>query len=233
MPVTVQVLLFATYRQLSGVKELSLEVREGSSLRDIAKTLEERFAGLELNGALCAINEQYARPEATVAGGDTVAFFPPVSGGNGQGSKESANHFFVTEAPLDLARYTQLVSAPEFGACSSFLGTVRSPNFGEVVEHIDYQGYEKMLRAQMAVVTDELREHFGIGNIVIAHRLGKLLPGDASIAIVISSKHRQDALLATQACIDRCKELLPVWKYEVTQAGAHWVKGNVKAVETL
>ena len=73
-----------------------------------------------------------------------------------------------------------------------------------------------MILTQMKVVASELREQFDVGKIVISHRLGRLKPSEASIAIVISSKHRRAALEATHVCIDRSKELLPVWKREVT-----------------
>lgn len=143
------------------------------------------------------------------------------------------DHFFVTEAVLDSVHYHQLVSGPSCGAVTSFIGSVRSPNKGQVVKHIDYEGYEAMILAQMRVVAGELREQYDLGGLAIAHRLGRLFPGEASIMIVVASKHRKDALAACQACIDRCKELLPVWKREVTETGEVWVEGSSIAGETL
>ncbi len=143
------------------------------------------------------------------------------------------DHFFVTEAELLLAPYQALVSAPEYGAVTSFVGTVRSPNRGQSVRYIDYQGYDAMMYAQMKVLSDELRARFDVGGVVIAHRLGRLEPGDASIVIVVSSPHRRAALEACHAAIDRAKELLPVWKYEVTDESATWVQGSSQAAEPL
>lgn len=144
-----------------------------------------------------------------------------------------ANHFFVTEDVLDLQRYISLVSESTYGAVSSFLGTVRSPNLGQAVRHIDYEGYEAMLQTQMAVLAKELRSSFDIGHLVLAHRLGRLVPGEASIAIVVSSKHRNAALHACELGINRAKELLPVWKLEVNTDGSQWVEGSVAAGEQL
>jgi MoaE-MoaD fusion protein len=101
------------------------------------------------------------------------------------------NHFFVTTAPLDHAHYLSLVTAGEYGAVASFLGTVRSPNAGENVLYIDYEGYENMMYTQMKVIADIMRESLELGHLVLAHRLGKMYPGEASIAIVASSKHRK------------------------------------------
>ena len=142
---------------------------------------------------------------------------------------ETQNHLFVTREPLEPERYLELVSAPRFGAVVSFLGTVRSPNAGEQVSYIDYEGYETMLHTQLQVLAAELRAAFDLGGVVVAHRLGRLRPGEASIAVVVSSPHRKDALGACQLGIDRAKELLPVWKREVTGENSSWVAGSVAA----
>jgi molybdopterin converting factor subunit 1 len=78
---TVTVLFFASLREKTRQRSLELPLEQASSLRDLARQLEETFAGLSLSGSLCAINEQYAEPETLIKAGDTVAFFPPVSGG--------------------------------------------------------------------------------------------------------------------------------------------------------
>jgi MoaE-MoaD fusion protein len=143
------------------------------------------------------------------------------------------DHFFVTKAPLDHAYYLTLVTASEYGAVASFLGTVRSPNLGENVLYIDYEGYEGMIYTQMKVVAETLRSTLDLGHLVLAHRLGKMVPGEASIAIVASSKHRREALSACQQGLELCKERLPVWKHEATDAGEKWVEGVATAGKTL
>jgi MoaE-MoaD fusion protein len=143
------------------------------------------------------------------------------------------DHFFVTTNPLDHAHYLTLVIESEYGAVASFLGTVRSPNLGENVVYIDYEGYESMIYTQMKVVAATLRNSLALGHLVLAHRLGKMVPGEASIAIVASSKHRKEALTACQQGLELCKERLPVWKHEATDVGKQWVKGVAVASKTL
>ncbi len=135
------------------------------------------------------------------------------------------NHFFVTHEVLEISNYIKLVTDAQYGAIASFLGTVRSPNAGEDVHFIDYEGYESMIKTQMQIITELLRESFDLGHIVLAHRLGRLEPAETSIAIVISSKHRKEALLACHEGINLAKERLPVWKHEMTDTGATWVEG--------
>jgi len=144
-----------------------------------------------------------------------------------------ADYFLISYEPLHIGHYIERVTAPEFGAIASFLGTVRSPNQGESVRYIDYEGYDNMIETQMARLAAELRTKYDLGHLVVAHRLGRMLPGEASIAIVISSKHRKPALEACHEAINRAKELLPVWKNEVTESGNHWVEGSSAASKTL
>jgi sulfur-carrier protein len=77
---TVNILFFASLREKAGrQQEVSLE--SPLTLRELAQRLEQTHTGLSLSGTLCAINEQYSDPETLIKAGDTVAFFPPVSGG--------------------------------------------------------------------------------------------------------------------------------------------------------
>lgn len=228
---TITLLLFASYRDQVGQRELRLELPNNMTVRQVAEKLQIDYPDLSLKGALCALNEQYVSPEQEVKGGDTLAFFPPVSGG--EVDMLETDHLFVTEGVLDLAHLHALAVADPYGAVASFVGTVRSPNLGQEVVYIDYEGYEAMILTQMKVVANEMRERFELGKIVISHRLGRLRASEASIAIVISSKHRHAALEATHACIDRIKELLPVWKREVSARGEVWVEGQSVAGETL
>ena len=229
---TLEVLFFATYREQTGQKTVKLELPDGATVRDAAAQLEAHYPELKLTGALAARNEVYAAPQETLEAGDTLAFFPPVAGGS-DASEPTDDYFFVTEAPLDIAACSARASRPEYGAVSSFLGTVRSPNHGQAVHFIDYQGYETMILRQMQRAAAELRAQFELGRIVFGHRLGKLLPGEASIIIVVSSAHRKAALEATHAAIDRLKELLPVWKLEATPEGQRWVEGSTAASDPL
>lgn len=145
----------------------------------------------------------------------------------------TATHTRVGHEPIDLGNLTGLAIDPACGAVASFLGTVRSPNRGERVEYIDYEGYEAMIVRQMERVAADLRERYALGNLVIAHRLGRLHPGEISLAVIATGRHRQEALAACRDGVDLCKERLPVWKFEVTESGGDWVEGRADAGPTL
>ena len=142
---------------------------------------------------------------------------------------EPQTYTIVTYETLELQSYVERVTEARYGAVATFLGTVRSPNLDKEVQYIDYEGYESMIVTQMEIVAQSLRAELDLGHFLIAHRLGRCLPGEASIALVASSKHRKEALLACQRGIDRAKDLLPIWKYEVTHDGATWIEGSTAA----
>ena len=73
---------FASFRDLTGKKEESLEVPEGitvEGLREHVKGLYAKMAGREQ--VLVAVNGAFMPLETVVREGDEAAFFPPVSGG--------------------------------------------------------------------------------------------------------------------------------------------------------
>jgi molybdopterin synthase catalytic subunit len=136
-------------------------------------------------------------------------------------------HLGLTREPLDLAPLIAGVADARSGAVASFLGTVRSPNRGRTVHRIDYQGYDAMIEAELARIAAELREAHPLLGLAIVHRLGVCLPGEASIAIVACSPHREAAFDACRDALERSKARLPIWKHEVDDHGDHWVEGHV------
>ena len=134
--------------------------------------------------------------------------------------------FIVSQDVLDIGWCYSQVLLPYCGAVSSFIGTVRTPNLGKDVTHLEYEGFEAMILRQMQHVAAELRENHELGKLLFAHRLGKLKPEEASIAIFISSPHRTDGLKAVALAINQLKERLPIWKLEVCTDGSRWVEGS-------
>ncbi|MEJ2667386.1 MAG: molybdenum cofactor biosynthesis protein MoaE [Deinococcales bacterium] len=145
----------------------------------------------------------------------------------------SDDDFLIGPEAIDVAALLHAAAAPAFGAVASFLGSVRSPNAGDTVRHIDYEGYEAMMRAEMQRLTAEIRSRHTLGRVFVAHRLGRLHPGDVSLAVVVSSAHRGEALAALEALVEGLKARLPVWKYEVSASGERFVAGRSDAGPTL
>ena len=58
------------------------------------------------------------------------------------------------------------------------------------------------------------------------HRLGRLLVGETSVAVIATAPHRRAALDAVSAGIDRVKKRVPIWKKEHFADGEVWVEGE-------
>jgi molybdopterin synthase catalytic subunit len=156
-------------------------------------------------------------------------------GGNDAGAVVPAGstRCLVVEEPVDLQALVAAVSHDECGAVATFLGTVRSPNAGQSVQYIDYEGYPAMIVAEMQRIGDELHAVNSGLRVILTHRLGRLRPGEASIAVVVASPHRAAALDACRDGIEACKRRLPVWKYEVGESSEGFVRGRSDASPTL
>jgi len=81
--VRVKVLFFGQVRELTGLAEENGEFSEGSTLADILETYIRRYprlAGFQ-DSLVASRNQEFAAWETRIAGGDEIAFLPPVSGG--------------------------------------------------------------------------------------------------------------------------------------------------------
>lgn len=115
------------------------------------------------------------------------------------------------------------VMRPSDGAYVLFEGVVRNHHEGKSVESIFYDAYRPMAEKEIAKIVDEVRSAYADVAIDVVHRLGQLVVGDSSIAIVAASPHRAEAFEACRMMIDRIKETVPIWKKERGPGGEEWV----------
>ncbi len=88
--IRVKIKLFALYRELTGQKEVELELPEGATVWDMLKTLEERFPKLkgrltersgEQRNFILMRGGRWPDPGDRLREGDEFSLFPPVGGG--------------------------------------------------------------------------------------------------------------------------------------------------------
>jgi len=132
-------------------------------------------------------------------------------------------HYQITESRLDPRAVVDAVADPSAGAVSTFIGTTRNSFQGKEVRYLEYEAYDGMAEQEMAVIGTGIAERWpAITGIAIAHRIGRVDVGEASVMIAISAPHRREALEACAFGIDRLKKTLPVWKKEVFEDGEVW-----------
>ncbi len=130
----------------------------------------------------------------------------------------------LTHDPIDYTALTEQVRSEQAGAVVLFLGTVREMTDGKKTVALDYEAFPQMAEAKLAELLVEARGRWPIINAAIAHRLGRLELGDVSVAVAVSTPHRQHAFEAGQYLIDRLKEIVPIWKKE------NWADGTTEWV---
>lgn len=131
--------------------------------------------------------------------------------------------FTITERPIDLERLIGAVRDPAAGAIATFLGTTRVTNRGRTVLRLEYEAYGEMAESELGRIGAEAATRWEICRVAIAHRVGIVPVGEASVAIAVSAPHRADAIHACHFAIDRLKEVAPIWKKEHFEGGEVWI----------
>jgi molybdopterin synthase catalytic subunit len=226
-----KVLFFGMLKDVAGVPEERLEIGDGADLHAVFEHYAARYPKIrEMAGSIVmARNHEFAGPATPARDGDEIAFLPPVSGGKGeylQEIHENGNFFALTRKPIQTRRIADYVLRGEDGAVVTFEGTVRNNTDGRRTRCLEYECYEPMAVKLMARIGAELAGQFEIGHIAMVHRLGRMLVGETSVAIVVTAPHRRAAFEAAHEAINRLKRLVPVWKKEFFVDGEVWVEGE-------
>jgi molybdopterin synthase catalytic subunit len=126
----------------------------------------------------------------------------------------------LTQRPIDPSTVLAQVSSNQAGAVVLFLGTTREMTGERRTLSLDYECYPEMAHKKLAELEAQARTRWPIVECSIVHRLGHLELGEASVAIAVSSAHRQTAFEAGKWLIDTIKQVVPIWKRE------HWADGG-------
>jgi molybdopterin synthase catalytic subunit len=218
---TVNLLFFASWKELTGCGETTLEVEPGATVEQALAAVVARWPAIEERVAYVAtaVNEKYAGLDRVLEEGDSLAIIPPVSGG-------CADHVRVTTEPLGPGELIVSARRPECGAICTFVGTTRDHHEGKSVEHLDYEAYEPMAERELWGLVAAARKRWDLGEVLLEHRLGRVPIGEASVVIVVSAAHRRETFAACEFLIDRLKEVVPIWKRESYRDHAAWLEGE-------
>ncbi len=220
----IRVLYFAAARERAGVATDEVEPgASGSTVADVLAVVVARRPGLAAIASQCrvAVDQVFAKPDATVPDGAEVAIIPPVSGG-------AVGKAVVLDVPLSVDAAIAAVQHPGAGAVVVMLGTVRDHVSvdGQVkdgVARLEYEAYAAMAEQVMGAIVDEAEQRWpGVRGHVL-HRTGSLQVGDTAVVVATSAAHRAFAFDACRHVIDRLKQDAPIWKREHRTSGTVWV----------
>lgn len=134
--------------------------------------------------------------------------------------------FLITAEPLDPERIAREVADDAAGAIVLFSGVVRNNNLGRRVEYLEYDAYPPLAERTLAEIAGEVRSRWEVTGVAIHHRTGRLQIGEASLLVAVASPHRAEGFAACHYCVDRVKQIVPIWKKEVWEGGESWIEGT-------
>ena len=227
----VRVLFFGMLRECVGRPAEESDFPDGSDLGTIFENYACRYPRLRemAKSIVMARNQEFAALSTTVEEGDEIAFLPPVSGGVATDPitmTPQGHYFALTRHAIDpRAIIARLMSGME-GAVVTFEGTVRNHTKGRPTLCLDYECYESMALKVMARIGLEISAAHEVSRIAMVHRLGRMMIGETSVAVIVTAPHRRPAFEAALEGINRLKKLVPIWKKEHFVDGEVWVEGE-------
>ncbi|HEX3969496.1 MAG TPA: molybdenum cofactor biosynthesis protein MoaE [Edaphobacter sp.] len=132
----------------------------------------------------------------------------------------------IIDAVIPSAEIVAEMKAGPDGAVCVFDGIVRDNTRGRKTLYLDYEAYREMALEQMRGLAGEAVTKFGVRDVALVHRLGRLMVGETSVLVVVASAHRGAAFEACRWLIDTLKQTVPIWKKEQFVDGASWADGE-------
>lgn len=133
---------------------------------------------------------------------------------------------FVGEEDFDIGAELEKLRMSGIGAISSFTGLVRQTADEADLIALTLEHYPEMTSLQLHRIAERAASRWHLGNIVIRHRVGRLLPEDNIVFVGTSSAHRAAAFESCAFIMDYLKTDAPFWKKEDTSDGGRWVSAR-------
>ena len=130
----------------------------------------------------------------------------------------------LTDQPFDpgalLTAFSQ--DRRETGAVATFTGIARAEAGSTAI--LELEAYPGFTEAEISRIADQARERFGLHDLSILHRVGRIAPGDAIVFVATAASHRRAAFEACDFLMDYLKSKAPFWKKEHGPDGARWIE---------
>jgi MoaE-MoaD fusion protein len=223
----IRVLFFGVLKELVGRSSETIELPEGAKVEAVLRHYSRQAPRFEamLPALALSVNQEYCRADWVLRPGDEVALLPPVSGGAPE-SGAAPNDVRIVRERISTEAVVESLKMPQDGAVVIFDGVARNNTRGRRTLYLDYEAYEAMALKKMEALAEEARSRFGVRQVAMIHRLGRLEIGETSVLIAVAAAHRGSAFEACRWIIDTLKKTVPIWKKEYFEDGAVWADGE-------
>jgi len=125
----------------------------------------------------------------------------------------------LVDGPIRIDRLLSESTDESCGATVLFLGTTRrwtgNAETGRTeTAYLEYEGYREMALAKLVELEQIAIRKWPVQKVVLVHRLGRVEIKEVSVAVIVSTPHRNDAFEAGKWLIDELKKQVPIWKKE-------------------
>lgn len=122
---------------------------------------------------------------------------------------------------------------PQSGGHVAFSGRVRGEAHGARVLRLEIDHYPRMTEEGMRDAAEAVAARWPVDALLVVHRVGAVLPGEAIVLAAAASSHRRAAFEACDCIMDYLKSRAILWKREVTETGARWVEPRAEDLRDL
>jgi molybdopterin synthase catalytic subunit len=130
----------------------------------------------------------------------------------------------LSEAPFDpgalLSEFAK--GRAEVGAVATFTGLARAEAGGTAI--LELEAYPGFTEAQIGKIAEQARDRFGLDDLMIRHRVGKIAPGEPIVFVATAACHRRAAFEACDFLMDYLKSRAPFWKKAHGPDGDRWIE---------
>lgn len=120
---------------------------------------------------------------------------------------------------LFIGPFTQ--AHPGLGGHCTFVGEVRGEGG---VEALELSHYAPLTLPGMEALAARAVDRFGLLGILILHRTGVMVPGEAIVCVSAAATHRRAAFEAADFAMDHLKSQSWFWKREQREGQWHWIE---------
>jgi molybdopterin synthase catalytic subunit len=110
----------------------------------------------------------------------------------------------------------------EVGAVATFTGLARAD--GGATRVLELEAYPGFTEARIGEFAEAARARFGLIDLAVVHRVGKMAPGEPVVFVATAARHRRAAFEACDYLMDYLKSRAPFWKKEHGPDGARWIE---------
>ena len=121
----------------------------------------------------------------------------------------------VTEASVSPQLLLDSLNTDSSGSIVTHLGIVRPDSSGRKVLSIEYEADVNASERELSNIADEILTKWGIQDIALYRRVGKLNLGDVILIAAIGAPHRKEAFEACNYAVECMRNMKSVRKKEI------------------